>query len=114
MGMVMNRRGHLGGRNPSYDERQAALRRHIDHLPAVDFGMRWQCYCGTTVKSRWRDRWVCRRCGHWIADEAVSMRVAELGEDPREATLFALGLSGPEDADQFVLQPMRNLRDGQF
>ena len=57
--------GTLGG-DSSWYERLRLLERHIEHLQAVDLGLRAQCRCGQTLYSKWRGRWVCRRCGRWV------------------------------------------------
>lgn len=56
--------GTLGGRDPNF-------------LTAVDRTWRNQCYCGGTVYSQWRNRWVCRRCARWIAVAKVSADAAD-------------------------------------
>ena len=77
--------GIIGGPLAGWDVRRPLVRKHLEHRPGVDFGLRWQCLCGHTVRVHWRRAWYCRRCGRWLHDDTVSKRVAEIGDDPRPA-----------------------------
>lgn len=83
--MIPGRSGFIGG-NLSFAGRQLMLNKYILHRPSVEFGPRWMCQCGTTARIHWRRRWYCPRCGHWIHDDAIDIRVQELGADPRTAS----------------------------
>lgn len=66
--------GYVGGRSPNWYERQAALKRNVHPLPAVDLGWQHQCRCGETTYTLWRKKWVCRKCGRWV----LAARIAEV------------------------------------
>ena len=93
--------GILGGPQSSWETRLPMIRKHLEHRPRVDFGPRWMCLCGQTVRVCWRRAWYCRRCGRWLHDDTVSKRATEVG-DPRPAPprpKLTYQKSGPGDYD---------------
>ena len=78
------RQGILGGPRSAWDTRRPLIRKHLEHRPAVDFGMRWQCSCGHNAACGLAARpGTAGAAARWLHDDTVSQ--ARRGDRCRSA-----------------------------